>query len=73
MSDDWYEIWVDDSGDAPYPLLVRQRAEAIEVFDFKERKVVRVGPSYEEIRLWLLEDEFERVEGRMQEDSYWEK
>jgi hypothetical protein len=37
----------------------------VSVFDPKEDKIVCESDSYEAARLWLLEDEYTRVNGRM--------
>ena len=71
MSRDWYEVWVDESADVPYALFVfpdTTRTGGIVIIDPKEGdKVVYVASTYEEAKLWLLEDEYTRVEGRMSE------
>jgi hypothetical protein len=71
MSRDWYEVWVDESTDVPYALFVfpdTARIGGIVIIDPKEGdKVVYVASTYEEAKLWLLEDEYTRVEGRMAE------
>lgn len=72
MKHNWYELWADESGEIPYVLLVRPRGEIIEIYDFRKECTVRTSGSYEELKMWLLEDEYRLVEGRMEEDSYWE-
>ena len=64
---DWYEVWADHSTDAPYLLIVAPgTAGTYVVIDPKEGdKRIFVALSYEEVKLWLLEDEYTRVEGRM--------
>ena len=69
MSYDWYETWVDESPTVPYVLFVfpdPDHAGGVVVVDPKESdKIVFRSRDYESARLWLLEDEFTRIEGRM--------
>lgn len=66
MSDNWYEVWADEGLPLPYVLLVLPVADGrTMVFDPKEDKMVHQAASYDEARLWLLEDEYTRVNGRM--------
>jgi hypothetical protein len=67
----WYEIWADDGLEVPYLLLVlpEHGSEAIAVLDPKEGgRIVHRANDYEAARLWLLEDEYHLVEGRMLRD-----
>jgi hypothetical protein len=69
MTSDWYEVWVDDGLPVPYVLIVfpdKQLTGGIVVVDPKETdKVVHNAPDYENAKMWLLEEEYKRVEGRM--------
>lgn len=69
MNRDWYEVWVDESTDVPYVLFVfpdATRTGGVVIIDPKEGdNVVHASSTYEEARLWLLEDEYTRAEGRM--------
>ncbi len=65
MSRPWYEVWVDEGLSPPYILLVLPEGDRVDVFDPKKDKVVHVAAAYEDAKLWLLEDEYTRVEGRM--------
>jgi hypothetical protein len=66
MSDHWYEVWADEGLPRPYLLLVLPAAEGgVMVFDPREDKVVHQTPSYEETKLWLLEDEYAQIASRM--------
>ena len=70
MNHSWYEVWVDEGLTPPYVLLVVSKVEGtIIVFDPKTSKVAYEAGSYEDVKLWLLEDEFRRVDGRMQLDG----
>ena len=63
---DWYEVWADEGFEPPYILVVLGYADGtVSVFDPKEDKIVCESDSYEAARLWLLEDEYTRVNGRM--------
>lgn len=73
MSQHWYEVWADESLATPYILLVvsdERIAGGVIVLDPREGlKVVHTAPSYEIAKDWLLEDEYTRVEGRMERDD----
>lgn len=68
--DKWFEIWFAEGEDVgPSYLLILKSDTAtpgqVIVIDPQEGyKIIRSGQSYEDIRLWLLEDEFSLVEGR---------
>lgn len=68
-ADRWYEVWVDESPGYPYVLVLRpneSKPEELLIIDPKEgNKIIYRASSYDEARLWLLEDEFDIVEGRM--------
>jgi hypothetical protein len=60
----WVEVWIEES--TPYFLMLGSKSESeLEVFDPKEDKVVHSAASYEAARNWLNEDEFTRVDGRI--------
>lgn len=61
------EIWVDPTSIPPYILmLLGDETGNYCIFDPSENyKIVFASSSYEEAKLWLLEDEYERVEGRL--------
>jgi hypothetical protein len=62
----WYEVWADDGLTPPYVLTVMGLADSgVRVFDPLEGKFVYEAESYEAVKLWLLEDEYSRVAGRM--------
>ena len=73
MNDIWYEVWTDESTDIPYILLLIYRSEGPEWFailDPREgNRLVFAASSYEEAKLWLLEDEFDQVNGRMSDGT----
>ena len=69
MTYDWYEIWVDESPTVPYVLFLISNpngAGGIAVIDPKENdKVVHKSPDYESAKMWLLEDEYIQIVGRV--------
>ena len=64
---DFLEVWADLTLSSPYLLLLLgEDSGACRVLDPAERgSVVFMGGSYDEARLWLLEDEYEQVRGRL--------
>ncbi|MFB2937941.1 hypothetical protein ACE1B6_22050 [Aerosakkonemataceae cyanobacterium BLCC-F154] len=68
---DWkfVETWIDPTLEIPYLLmLVGDIAGNYKVYDPKENyKVIYSSRDYEEVKLFLLEDEYEQVEGRYEE------
>jgi len=70
MQAQWYEVWADEtvSSFCPYILVVVADLEkqVFSVINPQENKsVIFQSPDYEVVKLWLLEDEYTRVEGRM--------
>ncbi|MFN4850275.1 hypothetical protein [Microcystis sp.] len=67
--DNWNfaEVWIDTLLSPPYILLLLAESSGnYRVYDPSESyQVVFTGASYEEAENWLLEDEFEPVEGRL--------
>ena len=61
------EVWVDPTVSPPYLLLVLDDESGTwRVVDPKEGyRTLYVNQSYDDVKLWLLEDEYERVEGRL--------
>jgi len=61
------EVWVDPMQSPPYILLLLgDRAKGCYVFDPAEHySLVKAFQNYEEAQLWLLEDEYEPLEGRL--------
>jgi len=55
----------------PYILLVLiDKARGCYVFDPAEKyRLVKAFPDYEEAQLWLLEDEYEPIEGRLSSEE----
>lgn len=69
VKDNWsfLEVWIDPMQSPPYLLmLMGDRMGVCHVCDPVENyKVVLTSQSYEEAQLWLLEDEFEPINGRL--------
>jgi hypothetical protein len=69
--DKWFEVWFaegEDVGPSYLLILISDTTNPgkVVVIDPQEGyKIIRNGHSYEATRLWLLEDEFSLVEGRM--------
>lgn len=61
------EVWIDPMLSPPYMLLLLGNAAgSCHVYDPAERyKVVFSSGTYEEAQNWLLEDEYEPIEGRV--------
>ncbi len=61
------EVWIDAMLSPPYVLLLLvDREEKCCVYDPAEGyKVIFTCLSYQEAQLWLLEDEYEPIEGRI--------
>jgi len=65
----WYEVWSDESFDEPYLLILSKAGHGeIVIIDPRENsKIVFRSDDYHEAKLWLLEDEYTLVDGRMVE------
>ncbi len=61
------EVWIDLTLSPPYVLLLLgDSAGSCRVYDPAEGyKVVFTSASYDEAQTWLLEDEYEPIEGRL--------
>ena len=69
VKDEWHflEVWIDPMQSPPYLLiLMGDRTGICHICDPVENyRVVQTSKNYEEAQLWLLEDEFEPVRGRL--------
>jgi hypothetical protein len=63
------EVWVDPMQSPPYVLLLLgDPAGSYHIFDPAEQyRLVTSCETYEQAQLWLLEDEYEPLEGRLLE------
>ena len=71
MNNAWYEVWVDEGIKPPYVLLVLStNDDSVLIKDPKEgNKIVHQAKNYEDAMYWLTEDEYTRVDGRMELDD----
>ena len=69
MTHKWYEIWAEENDDIPYLLFLCEdlsKEDKFAIIDPKENnKIIKLFSSYDLAKLWLLEDEFTLVRGRM--------
>jgi len=68
QADDWLfiEVWADATSSVPYLLLLVADEEGFKIYDPAEGyKQVYAASTYEEAKLWLAEDEYELVDGRL--------
>lgn len=68
---DFLESWVDPLQSPPYILLLLgDKAGECRIVDPAEQyKLIKRCSTYNEAQLWLLEDEYEPIEGRFTEDQ----
>lgn len=61
------ELWLDPTASPPYVLiLLSHDSGETKIYDPAENySVIFASSTYEESKLWLLEDEYERVERRL--------
>ncbi|KZL47632.1 hypothetical protein A2T98_22160 [Nodularia spumigena CENA596] len=69
LVDNWEfsELWIDPTASPPYVLILLGDSSGNScVYDPNQNyELAFSSDSYEEAKLWLLEDEYERVEGRL--------
>jgi hypothetical protein len=66
---DFIEVWTDATSKIPYLLLLVADGTTFKIYDPREGyKEVFSASTYEEAKLWLAEDEYELVDGRLSED-----
>lgn len=65
------EVWVDTTAFPPYILmLLNSKTGNFYIYDpASGYKIVFSSSNYEEAKLWLLEDEYEKIEGRIQAEG----
>lgn len=71
QADEWtfIEVWTDATSKVPYLLLLVADQDGFKIYDPKDNyNEVFSASTYEEAKLWLVEDEYERVDGRITED-----
>ena len=66
----WFEVWIDDTGSKPYLLIVTHDdvdpSRILVIDPIEGYKTVHHENEYDAVKLWLLEDEYRRVDGRME-------
>lgn len=69
LAEDWdfTELWIDRTASPPYVLiLLSHDSGKTQIYDPAEHyQVIFASETYQEAKLWLLEDEYERVEQRL--------
>ncbi len=69
LADNWdfTELWIDPTASPPYVLiLLSSDSGETKIYDPAENyKTIFSSSTYKESQLWLLEDEYERVEQRL--------
>lgn len=69
MNKKWIEVWLDEGLNPPYLLVVMGTdvsPVSVRIIDPHDGgKVLFESRSYEDAKMWLLEDEYCRVEGRV--------
>ena len=69
LADNWEftELWIDPTASPPYVLILLSDSSGKScVYDPNQNyQLVFKSDTYQEAKLWLLEDEYERVEGRL--------
>jgi hypothetical protein len=66
------EVWIDPMQSPPYLLLVLgDKSGRCNILEPADRyKLVKYYDSYDQAQLWLLEDEYEPLEGRLSEAEF---
>jgi hypothetical protein len=64
------ELWIDPTATPPYVLmLLGNKDDCWCIIDpAKEYQIIFAATSYKEAKLWLLEDEYESVNGRLRNE-----
>jgi hypothetical protein len=69
LADNWAftELWIDPTASPPYTLiLLTDTAGNSSIYDPAKNYQIIFSGTYQDAKLWLLEDEYERVNGRFQ-------
>ncbi len=72
LADNWdfTELWVDPTASPPYVLILLCDEQGIcSIYDPAQNYQVIFTSSYQGAKLWLLEDEYERVEGQLRAEK----
>lgn len=75
VENDWQftEVWIDQTLTPLYILLLLADAKGkCQIYDpAKGYEVIFSSDNYENAKLWLLEDEYEPIEGRLLSEDLW--
>lgn len=70
LANNWHftELWIDPTASPPYTLiLLSDETGNTRIYDPAHNyKTIFFSPTYQEAKLWLLEDEYECVNGRFE-------
>jgi hypothetical protein len=73
LADNWdfTELWVDPTASPPYVLiLLCDDRQNCNIYDPAQNyQIIFTASSYQDAKLWLLEDEYERVEGQLKAEK----
>ena len=73
LADNWsfIELWIDPTASPPYVLiLLADEVGNCSVYDPSQNyQIIFSSTDYHEAKLWLLEDEYERVEGQLKMEA----
>lgn len=73
LADNWKftELWIDPTAAPPYVLiLLCDDLGKCNIYDPAQNyQIIFTGNSHQEAKLWLLEDEYERVEGQLRAEK----
>lgn len=62
----WFEVWVDDTAEPPYLLMLMSDKEGcLDIYDPGEKVMRHSVNCYQDAKFWLNEDEYTKVDGRM--------
>lgn len=65
----WCEFWVDMGLEVPYVLILLSNGERLRIIDPNDgQRCIYESTDYEDAKLWLLEDEYERIGDRVAVD-----
>jgi hypothetical protein len=75
VQNDWQftEVWIDPMLTPPYILLLlADTTGKCQIYDpANGYEVIFISENYDEAKLWLLEDEYEPIEGRLLSEDLW--
>ena len=69
VESEWYELWTDETLTPPYVLILLYSEKiGYQIFDPVEsrEKPIHTCATYEDAKIWMLEDEYEQIGERKQ-------